>query len=322
MKDYFKFNLTGKQLLPIWLVFMALVVVPYVYTIYNHVTTLGQKLNAPPGSIADAVKLMLGTMLVIVIIGYAIFFFIAKISIENTEYKAENLLFDGKFGSFIGMFLKGIILSIITIGIYIPWFTKNIYSFFAKNTSHKTDRFQFLSKGAQLFKIAILYYILPLIIVSILIRIFFGSGTEHPILKNTVTQITTLFIAIPFMYLRYKWTVNVKYKEYIIQWDTDFWISCKTILLQVFLSIITIGIYYPLAMVKLYKYFAERTVAVSDTSTKKFGYDIEPQDDFLFIWGQLLLTFITLGIYYPWGFCKIADRISSKTYVEEVAVTE
>ena len=322
MKNYFKFNLTGKQLLPIWLAFMALVVVPYVYVIYNMVTRSGHKLNAAPGSIADAVKLMLITMLAVIIVGYAIYFFITKMTIENTEYKKESLLFDGKFGQFLGMFLKGIVLSIITIGIYIPWFTENIYDFFAENTSYKSNRFQFLGKGVQLLKIALLYYILPLIIVSIVIGILMGHGTEHALLKNTVTQITTLFIAIPFMYLRYKWMVNVKYKDYLIQWDTDFWSSCKAILFQVFLTIITIGIYYPLALVKIYKYFAEKTKAVSDARTKKFGYDIEVQDDFLFMWGQLLLTIITLGIYYPWGFCKIADRILSKTYTEEVVVAE
>ncbi|MEI6297916.1 MAG: hypothetical protein WCO84_09875 [bacterium] len=112
MKNYFKFNLTGKQLLPIWLAFMALVVVPYVYVIYNMVTRSGHKLNAAPGSIADAVKLMLITMLAVIIVGYAIYFFITKMTIENTEYKKESLLFDGKFGQFLGMFLKGIVLSI------------------------------------------------------------------------------------------------------------------------------------------------------------------------------------------------------------------
>ena len=322
MKNYFKFNLTGKQLLPIWLVFMALVVMPYFYMIYNLVTSFGPKLNASPGSIVDAAKLMFIVIFAVLIVGFAIYFFIAKMSIENTEYNEERFLFDGKFGQFIVMFLKGIFLSIITIGIYIPWFTENIYNFFSEKTSYKSDRFQFLGKGAQLLKIALLYYILPLIFVSILIKILWGPNPEHKMISNFVRQIATLFIAIPFIYLRYKWMVNVKYKDYIIQWDTDFWSSCKAILLQVFLSIITFGIYYPMAMVKLYKYFAEKTVAVSETRTKRFGYNIESQDDFLYIWGQLLLTIITLGIYYPWGFCKIADRILSKTYIEEVAVTE
>ena len=91
------------------------------------------------------------------------------------------------------------------------------------------------------------------------------------------------------------------------------------IAIEALLSVVTLGIYLPLATVKLYKYFVERTVARSDESNKQFGYDIEPKDDFLFIWGQTLLTIITLGIYYPWAFCKVLDRVVGKTYVEEVA---
>ena len=211
MKNYFKFNLTGKQLLPIWLAFMALVAIPYVYVIYNMVTTFTNKLTSVHGSFPDAIKLMFIVFFVIIIIGFAIYFFIAKMSIENTEYKEETFLFDGKFGQFVGLFLKGILLIIITLGIYIPWFTKNIYGFFAENTSSKSNRFEFLGRGIQLLKIALLYYIVPIIIVSIAIGIFLGSGTENKLLRDIVTQITTLFIVIPFMYLRYKWMVNVKY---------------------------------------------------------------------------------------------------------------
>ena len=119
MKNYFKFNLTGKQLLPIWLAFMALVVLPYVYMIYNFVVTAANKLNGP-GSISDAIRFMGITVFAVIIIGYAIYFFITKMTIENTKYNEESLLFDGKFGQFLGMFIKGLLLSIITLGIYIP----------------------------------------------------------------------------------------------------------------------------------------------------------------------------------------------------------
>lgn len=68
---------------------------------------------------------------------------------------------------------------------------------------------------------------------------------------------------------------------------------------------------------KLYKYFVEKTVATNDSRKLTFGYDIEPSQDFLFIWGQTLLSIITLGIYYPWAFCKIGSRVLSKTYLEE-----
>ncbi len=322
MKNYFKFNLTGKQLLPVWLVFMVLVAVPYVYVIYNFVAAFENKLIAPKNAIVDAVKFMGISIFAIIIIGFVIYFFIAKMTIENTEYKEERLLFTGKFVQYFSVFFKGILLSIITLGIYFPWFIKNIYTFFAENTSYRSNSFGFLGRGAHLFRIVLLYYIVPLIIVSLLMGVLFGINPDNKILFKAVQQISTIFIAIPFVYLRYKWMMNVKYKEYTIKWDTDFWSSCKMILMQVFLSMITIGIYYPLAIVKLYKYFAEKTVVVSDNNNKNFVYEIEPKEDFLFIWGQVLLTIFSLGIYYPWAYCKVLGRILNKTYLVEVAISE
>lgn len=109
------------------------------------------------------------------------------------------------------------------------------------------------------------------------------------------------------------------YKNFTISWKTTFWSACGKIALEIFLSLITVGIYYPLAWIKLYKYFVDRTVATSDERTLEFGYDIEPASDFLFIWGQSLLSIITLGIYYPWSCCKIYGRIVGKTFIEEKA---
>jgi hypothetical protein len=73
----------------------------------------------------------------------------------------------------------------------------------------------------------------------------------------------------------------------------------------------------PMAILRLYKYFSEKTIATSPERKLKFGYAIDQLNDFLFIWGQTLLTIITLGIYYPWAFCKIGKRVLSKTYLRE-----
>jgi len=71
-------------------------------------------------------------------------------------------------------------------------------------------------------------------------------------------------------------------------------------------------------MLKLYKYFAERTEANSAVANKKFGYDLESGKDFLFLWGQLLLTAITLGIWFPWAYSRINERVIGKTFVETI----
>ncbi len=334
MKNYFKFNLTGNKLFPVWLVFMVLFLIPYIFVQFKL-----QSFKTNPHDPQAAMEMVgemfkwYGVMFVLLIVEYAILFFIAKLSIKSIQYKEESFSFAGTFGEFLSVYIPGFLLSIITIGIYSPWFTANIMKFFAQKTSYKSDNLEFKGKGSDLFLIILFTFIIPLIVLMFVIGIFaFIAGMKGAIPKNDpamspfaifsagITMFAILLMVIPYLYYAYKWRVNFSYKGYSIQWETTFWSSAAKIALELFLSIITFGIYLPLASLKLYKYFAERTIAKSETSSKKFGYDLESGSDFLFIWGQLLLGLITLGIYYPWAFCKISDRILSKMYSEEIEV--
>jgi len=110
--------------------------------------------------------------------------------------------------------------------------------------------------------------------------------------------------------------VNINYRDYKISWETYFWNSCGKIGLEMLFTIITVGIYMPLAGLRLFEYFTEKTVAINNENKQRFGYDIENLNDFLFIWGQILLTIVTIGIYYSWAYCKINKRILGKTFLE------
>jgi hypothetical protein len=132
-----------------------------------------------------------------------------------------------------------------------------------------------------------------------------------------VEQLVIMVLMIPYIYLIYKWMFNINYKEFHITWETGFWESCGKIALEMALTIITAGIYGPMAFLRLYEYFSQRTLVKSDHSRRRFGYEIDPWNDFLLMWGQTLLIIITLGIYYPWATCKIGKRILSKTYLIE-----
>jgi uncharacterized membrane protein YjgN (DUF898 family) len=144
------------------------------------------------------------------------------------------------------------------------------------------------------------------------------NGYADPKSYDLYTELITIIIMIPYMYYFYKWIVNVKFMNYSIHWETNFWNSCGKLLLEIVLSIITLGIYYPYAILRLYQYFIDRTFAVSENRKKGFGYELEGGEDFLFLWGQLLLTAITLGIYFPWACCNITSRILCKTYTEKI----
>lgn len=307
MKHYFDFLLTGKKLLPVWLLFYLLVLVPYLTIIF---LTQQHKETVSPWLFLFVAAMILGT--------FVFYFYMGKLCIEHTRYDEQPLLFSGKFSSYFGKVLLGTFLSIITLGVYIAWFTRNIMSFFVDNTTLNGSPLTFKGKGVVLFVILLLLMI-PVMILSFVVGLVFALkgvnvGAADAGVATALIQILSVIIMIPYMYLVYKWMVDVEYKGYRIRWDTRFWPSCLQILIQIVLTIITLGIYLPMAYLKLYNYFVGKTVAESQPKKLSFGYELDASGDFLFVWGQLLLSIITLGMYYPWAICKIGKRVLSKTY--------
>ncbi len=309
MKTYFDFNLTGKKFFPVWILFIVLLIVPYGFMLF-------EMKDMQPGEAPDMSFFLWPVALFFV--SFILTFYIVRLLIEGIVYNNKSIAFNGTFGEYMVKVLLGFFLSIITLGIYIPWFIKDITGFFVDNSSYDSETMKFKGKGGKLFVILTLSLVLPIIIMSIILGVclYMNNPTELP--KHSIlSQLLMTIILIPYMYLVYKWMANVDYKNFNIRWETNFWDACWKLAGQILLSFVTLGIYFPMAVVRLYKYFADRTVAVSDERKRSFGYDIEASKDFLFLWGQVLLIIVTLGIYYPWALCKIGKRILNKTYLTE-----
>lgn len=307
MKNYFSFSLTGIKLFPITLMFLVFLGVPYLFLI-NELRSI------QPGKSPSLVILPL--YLFMIISALVLSFFRAKLVINNVFFKDKKMDFKGAFGVFLGKVLLGCFLSAITLGVYFPWLITDIQKFFIDNTNYNSNALKFNGKGSKLFVILLLSIILPVILIVIIAATLIKNiGSTPPSGFALIFQIVFMLIIVPYIYLIYKWMMNISYKEYTISWETKFWNSCGKIILEIFLTVITLGIYYPLAILKLHKYFTDRTIAKSADKKRRFGYDIDSKNDFLFIWGQILLTIITLGIYYSWAYCNITSRILEKTYV-------
>ena len=334
MKSYFKFNLTGNKIFPAWLLFILLYIIPNTI-VQNHIQELNNFNHSGTGMI-DVFQRMGSSFswrvlsLLLLVVEYAILFFIYKKTIEGIEFKEKVFRFVGKFDEFISLFIGNLLLTIITFGIYSPWFMTNVYKFFARNAKHDEHNFEFKGNGTDLFVIFLVTLIIPVMVVSAigLIGAVLGGfmdalmHREMPEISGFVVflvifeTVSLILIFVCLTYYFYKWFVNLSFKDYEIKWETVFWPSAQQLFIQIGLSVITFGIYSPLGSLRLYKYFMEKTVATNETSLKKFGYDLAAGDDFLFIWGQVLLCIITLGIYFPWAYCKISNYVLSKTYVE------
>lgn len=328
MKNYFDFTLTGRKLFPIWFLLIVLFIVPYIVLLatitnlqsgnMNSIFDAANTANAQPA--ATLPLYFFPCLIGLLLVCYAIIYFLKKLLIEGVAYKDKSLVFDGTFGQYLGILLLGSFLSIITLGIYIPWFIRSLARFYIDHSALDSQKFKFMGKGNKLFVIFLFTLIIPLILFSaavILVTQFVDTVDSAPIFFFMVVgYVIELIILVPYIYLYYKWMVQVNYKEYSIRWETNFFSSCARIFFEILFSVITLGLYFPLAMIRLYRYFAGKTIAASGESKRRFGFDCDPFKDYIFILAQILLTVITLSIYYPWACCKIAKRLLSKTYLE------
>jgi len=316
MKNYFNFQLTGKQLWLLWLIFYVLFLAPYFVLIFKI-----QSLKPDNGVVPafSAVYLLLLLALVLFAMIWTVYF--VKMILQGISLNEISLKCDYSIGKYLGIVFLGMLLTIITLGIYSPWFVRNLQRFYINNSSYNDNKFSFQGEGGKLFVIILLTVIVPMIIVGISMYLLFGKDISTQTKSyQIINQVVMNLLLIPYMYFIYKWVVDIRYKEYHIKWETEALPSIGKIAVEVILSIITFGIYFPLAFVRLYKYFTEKTKGKAlDNQTITFGYDIDQLNDFLLIWGQILLTIVTLGIYYPWAICKISKRILSKTYMEKIS---
>jgi uncharacterized membrane protein YjgN (DUF898 family) len=228
-------------------------------------------------------------IILMIMMTFVLTFYIAKLSIENIAFREKSMAFNGTFGKFMGTVLLGFFLTIITLGIYGAWFVRDLHRFYINNSSYDLQPLKFQGKGVDLFVILLLTVFLPVIVLSLIMAGYLIRHADNiSFISLIIQQSVILLMLIPYLYL---------------------------FALEILLSLITAGIYMPLAQLRLYKYFTDRTTAKANDRILRFGFDADQLNDFLFIWGQILLTIITLGIYFPWACCKIGKRIIGKTYL-------
>lgn len=308
MKKYFDFTLSGKKMLIAWLlIFIPMIVLNLIQTLdLNEMTRYGW-------------PIILGFFFGLLIPILAGSFYISTLIIKSVRFNHTQIEFDGKLATYFGKVILGYLLSVITIGIYMGAYIKNVTKYMIDSSSLNGSRFEFKGRAGKLLLIIILSCIIPMVLLTIVMTNSLLEGNPDPSLL-AITNALSVIIMIPYIYLIYNWMVDVKFKEYHIRWETSFINSCGKILLEILLILITLGIYMPLGYLKLYKYFIERTVAESRDKTLHFGYELEDKDDFIYIWKQLLLVMITLGIYYPWAIANVGKRVLGKTYLEDNSI--
>lgn len=330
MKRTFSLELKGKELFPLFIVY-------WIVTIAYQVITQGLSKQQELGQTGAIAGILFLTGILFTLFACAFQILFARLFAPKTKLGGDPFSFGGSVPKYLGMVLLGLFLSIITLGIYIPWFVRKIFRYIAGETSFKQKPFRFEGKGGKLLPVIFLTLLIPVTAMSCAAFYFFYRAG---FLKNGHTAMTPEFSAylirhIPvfiagaavfillmavFLFLFYKWAINgMAYENLRGNWNVRFLPSTGFILLQVLFVIVTAGIAFPAAFLILYRYFAGKVETVDGNQvTGKVRFEGDIGRGFGLIWGQFLLSLITLGIYAPWAICKVGDYVLSATSYETV----
>ncbi len=251
-------------------------------------------------------KLFVGYLLTLITFGiYGAWFvckminYIAsKVSFGPTPRGVVRFRFDGKGGDLFVTFLVGYLLTIITIGIYTPWFICKIQKFYADNTVVTTDdgsefKLAFSGKGGDLFVTFLVGYLLTMITFGIYMP-WFVCKLNKWFAQNT--KIT-------------KQGGEVGGMDFTGQGGELF----VTFLVGYLLTIITFGIYMAWFQVKLLKFNAEHMKIDVEGRRVNLRFTGEGGELFVMLLVGYLLTIITFGFYMFWLMAKLLKWQLSNT---------
>lgn len=312
MKQTFKSELVGVELFKR----VILYVVAYIVCISSAVYMAGNENFA--GYFLTLVLAVFSAMMMM----YQIY----SLLINSVSLNNEKFEFIGTFRKFFTLCVKGLLLSIITLGIYGAWFERNLISFFADNTQYPNKVITFRGKAGKLFKYMLLSFVLPVIALGVFLglgfpNVFLGTdlGAKTLILFLAIYIIGVCVITAVYSFYVYKWYINFTFGESVLGLDVKSTNAILFLCTEIFLTVITLGIYGFVAYVHIFKYFVNNSRLTNETTgeVEKLNFLGRTGEGFKLLFIQTILSIITIGIYLPWAYANIYNWFISNVEIGE-----
>lgn len=152
MDERFDYHATGMErflgfLKVIGVLILYLIALSGIY--YGLMFTVNQVFAEAISGLINAAVIIVATPLVIV--GSL------RYRLSRTSYRSVRFRFTGKIAELMRVFYSGILMSIITLGIYGPWFMVKMSKFLWSRIQYGNASFEFDGKGFDIFKIHVAY---------------------------------------------------------------------------------------------------------------------------------------------------------------------
>jgi uncharacterized membrane protein YjgN (DUF898 family) len=215
---------------------------------------------------------------------------------EETTWK--NLLkFNGNHGQLVGLRIVNNILTAITLGFYYPWAKVSILKYLYSETEYMQTRFVFHGLGKEVFK----GFLKALLIFGALYGFLLYAISTHDqsmFYLGLIVFYVGFFLLIPLaIHGSYRYRLSrTSWRGIHFGYRGNLKEFYKLYLKNIFLSVITFGIYSSWMHVEVNSYI-RRNIRFGNI---EFRYDGQGKDLFFIKLKGLLLSLITFGIYSFW----------------------
>lgn len=140
--DRFQFHGTGLELLLGWLKAIGLIA-----ALFAQMFVWQFLLPDGAGTVLGAIILYLGVIAIVplAIVGAW------RYRASRSSYRGIRFSFRGSLGEAYGVYLKGVLLMLVTLGFYLPFFAANLRRYLTNNTWYGSEKFTFDGEGSDLF---------------------------------------------------------------------------------------------------------------------------------------------------------------------------
>jgi len=203
--------------------------------------------------------------------------------------------FFGEGSRYFGIVVLNLILSVVTLGLYYPWAKAAIRKFMWSNTEIKGDNLVFHGTGKEMFKGWIVVYGTFLLLYALLIYATSIQATwQWTVLAIFYLAIILLAPLAVFGAWRYR-VSRTSWRGIFLSFDGSLRKFYPFFLGQLFLTVITLGIYGSWMQTKVQKYLFKHT----RFGEKRFGFSGEGGELFGITLAGIILSVITLYLYLP-----------------------
>lgn len=215
------------------------------------------------------------------------------------RYVPRQAAFYGSGGTLFGIYLRNVLLTILTLGVYYFWAKNRTRTYLVSQCEFESDRFAWHGTGKELFKggLRLLLVGLPLAFLAFVLPVLWDT-----VWTQILSQVVFIFVYVVLVPLAA--VSSRRYRLSRISWrgirfsfrgkPRDF---AKVYFSGSFLTGITFGLYYPYWQTRIRKYMTDH----SYFGNMKFGFDGDGKElfkRFLLLLAAIVATVAFLGLSF------------------------